>query len=384
MTSQTSRAQKKIKKFTDLTSLVQLFLQDNHITLIHVGAFGDLRSLTALYLQNNLITDFGALQTNGLGAVTSLGSTTLVQSQRVPFNGCLVDLGACPAVSDRCSSVATCASAYGVQSTCCNSSLGACRACGTSNAPLVSICVRCDACSIAVTQSSPLVTSCVSTSNGTCVTDGPGNYLGNENCSFRMITNATLSVTQWRTNSGYDYMTIGSIRYFGANSPDGVMLAAGSSFTWTTNTFGHSGGFTICASNTGTDCSVVTLPLPSTRSSITFNYTLTIDPDAGSFPARGLTDVGSPVNRDLTIGKAYAFRPPNGSSTETGLATYLDSAYGAIAYSLNVTSLDPAAGDEILINTVTGYILVVPSRPYTASVELLATDAGGFATALRQ
>lgn len=352
----------------------------NSITSISVGAFDDLGSLTALLIADNHITYFGALQTHALVSLSQLE----VFPQRAPFTGCEVNLGVCPAVSDRCSSVATCASAFGVQSPCC-SSMGACRACVANNAPLAPICFRCsEDCVITVTQSSPSANTCVS--NGTCVTDGPGFYGTNERCTFRMITNATLSVAEWFVQTN-DFMTINSTQYAGPNRPpDGVSMTAGSTFTWTTDgALDLWLGFTICASIPSTGCPVpATLPLPSARSSIPFNYTLTIDPDIGSLPARGSTDVGDPKNRDLTIGKAYAFRPPNGSSTEMGLATYLESAYGAISYSLNVTSLDPAAADEILVNTVTGYILVVPSRPYMASVELVATDSGGFPAPLRQ
>jgi hypothetical protein len=54
---------------------------------------------------------------------------------------------------------------------------------------------------------------CESTNNGTCVTDGPGDYGNDERCSMRAEATVSLSASAFDTESGFDYVTIGNTLY---------------------------------------------------------------------------------------------------------------------------------------------------------------------------
>ena len=108
--------------------------------------------------------------------------------------------------------------------------------------------------SLLLSQSGPLTVAssspsgaCIINSNG-CVTDGPGSYGNNEQCTITTSVAVTLnSVGTFATESGYDYLTIGGTRYQGASGPSGVALPAGSSFTWTSDSSVANVGYVICA-----------------------------------------------------------------------------------------------------------------------------------------
>jgi hypothetical protein len=89
---------------------------------------------------------------------------------------------------------------------------------------------------------------CELSHNGTCVTDGPGNYGNFERCSMRAETAVSVSASAFDVESRWDYITIGSTRYSGASGPSGVVMATGETFTWYSDGLGTRSGFVICAS----------------------------------------------------------------------------------------------------------------------------------------
>jgi hypothetical protein len=55
--------------------------------------------------------------------------------------------------------------------------------------------------------------TCELTNDGTCVTDGPGDHGNGERCSMRAEATLSLSGITFNTQSGFDYVTIGSTRF---------------------------------------------------------------------------------------------------------------------------------------------------------------------------
>lgn len=86
---------------------------------------------------------------------------------------------------------------------------------------------------------------CSIDSNG-CATDGYGNHGDNEACTIRVGVAGTLTATQFETESGYDYVTIGETQYQGRTGPSSVAVAAGSTFSWRSDGSGTYSGWTIC------------------------------------------------------------------------------------------------------------------------------------------
>ena len=83
-----------------------------------------------------------------------------------------------------------------------------------------------------------------------CVTDGPGEYGNNEACTVRVMVSGTLTATEFSTEGGSDYVTIGGTQYGGTAGPNKVSIGAGAEFSWysdrsTSHRIADS-GWTIC------------------------------------------------------------------------------------------------------------------------------------------
>jgi hypothetical protein len=119
----------------------------------------------------------------------------------------------------------------------------------------------------------------------------------------------------------------------------------------------------------------------------TFALSLVTNPDdPQSTPIRGIgADVGDPVNVNYTVGLPYRFQPPDDANTGAGWAALLENVDSAtrITYQLVITSSNLNATNDVLTSTANGFVSIVPSVPYTAAVQLSATD-GVDSVALRQ
>jgi hypothetical protein len=88
---------------------------------------------------------------------------------------------------------------------------------------------------------------CTVTTNGTCVTDGAGAHGNGESCTVEAMVALTATATEFTTESGFDYVTIGSTRFSGASGPTSVAMTAGQTFEWYADSTVTAAGFTICA-----------------------------------------------------------------------------------------------------------------------------------------
>jgi len=86
---------------------------------------------------------------------------------------------------------------------------------------------------------------CQIDANG-CATDGAGDHGNNEACTIRVNVAGTLTAHQFDTESGYDHVTIGGRRYEGSTGPNGVAVAANSTFAWQSDVSITNSGWTIC------------------------------------------------------------------------------------------------------------------------------------------
>jgi len=88
---------------------------------------------------------------------------------------------------------------------------------------------------------------CQIDANG-CATDGAGEHGDDEACSIRASAAGTLTATQFDTESCCDRVNISGTLYRGSTGPDGVAVAAGSTFTWLSDHSVTRAGWTICLS----------------------------------------------------------------------------------------------------------------------------------------
>ena len=88
----------------------------------------------------------------------------------------------------------------------------------------------------------------VSTSSDgrSCVTDGDGNHGNNEACTVEVLQTGLLSATEFQTESGYDYLTIGGTRYQGTSGPSNLPVTAGTTFSWRSDYSVTYPGWTVC------------------------------------------------------------------------------------------------------------------------------------------
>ena len=113
---------------------------------------------------------------------------------------------------------------------------------------------------LAVQGSTPLFSvtagfGCSVNFDGTCVTDGSGNYGNSERCTITANTAVTLSTTEFSTESCCDRITVGGLSYKGSSGPSGVSMSAGETMTWYTDGSVTNTGFTICGTSTSTSTS---------------------------------------------------------------------------------------------------------------------------------
>ena len=87
---------------------------------------------------------------------------------------------------------------------------------------------------------------CSVTANRSCVTDGLGNHGNNERCTFEVAQDLIATAVVFDTESNYDRLTIGATQYSGITGPSGVVMSAGSTFTWYADFSATRAGFTIC------------------------------------------------------------------------------------------------------------------------------------------
>ena len=79
-----------------------------------------------------------------------------------------------------------------------------------------------------------------------CATDGAGAHGNNEACTIRVGAAGTLTATEFHTESCCDYVNISDILYRGNTGPNGVAVAAGSTFAWGSDGSVTNAGWTIC------------------------------------------------------------------------------------------------------------------------------------------
>ena len=79
--------------------------------------------------------------------------------------------------------------------------------------------------------------ACEVINGGACVTDGAGQHSNNERCTFTNVAGASLTISTYHFNveTGWDNIQMGGVTYSGPsdhNGPQNVVLAAGETFTW--------------------------------------------------------------------------------------------------------------------------------------------------------
>ena len=89
-------------------------------------------------------------------------------------------------------------------------------------------------------------TYCEVSSAGQCVGDGVGNYGVNEACTVQAVIAMTVSATSFSTEAGYDYVEIKGTQYSGISGPSSVVMAAGETLRWHSDSSQGSSGFEIC------------------------------------------------------------------------------------------------------------------------------------------
>lgn len=94
------------------------------------------------------------------------------------------------------------------------------------------------------------------------MTDGAGSYGNREACTIRADVPIYVTATSFDTESGFDYITIGSRRYSGRSGPRNVRLAAGSTIQWRTDGSVTRPGFVLCASTSEPPPQLPPSPLP--------------------------------------------------------------------------------------------------------------------------
>lgn len=103
--------------------------------------------------------------------------------------------------------------------------------------------------------------TCFTTADGACITDGPGNYSNNERCTIDVLRSGFLFVNgSYDIERGiescsvggtcYDYFTMtgSSTRFTTSSSLEGIVLTAGTTINWLSDSSVTRDGWTLCGS----------------------------------------------------------------------------------------------------------------------------------------
>ena len=88
---------------------------------------------------------------------------------------------------------------------------------------------------------------CEISNDGACISDGDGDYGNDESCEAEALSPVTIQAESFMTESGYDFVTVGGVRYSGSVAPSDVVMADGDLLSWSSDYSVTSGGFSICA-----------------------------------------------------------------------------------------------------------------------------------------
>ena len=92
---------------------------------------------------------------------------------------------------------------------------------------------------------------CTIVEGGRCVTDGGGEYGNDENCKIKTLRPLVANATEFATEPGYDFLTIGGTAYHGDDGPPALPLDGGTEVVWKSDQSNVRLGFTVCAAETG-------------------------------------------------------------------------------------------------------------------------------------
>jgi hypothetical protein len=74
----------------------------------------------------------------------------------------------------------------------------------------------------------------------------PSDYLVQETCTIEVLTNGSLDVVSFSTESGYDFLTVNNVGYSGIIGPDCEYVNVGDRITFNSDGYVVSGGFEVC------------------------------------------------------------------------------------------------------------------------------------------
>jgi hypothetical protein len=83
--------------------------------------------------------------------------------------------------------------------------------------------------------------------DGSCITDGAGQYGNNERCTFRATKTLYAYATDFSLEPKYDKIWLGNSSYSGTSGPNNVLMMAGDTIGWSTDESVTYGGWVICA-----------------------------------------------------------------------------------------------------------------------------------------
>ena len=79
------------------------------------------------------------------------------------------------------------------------------------------------------------------------MTDGPGDYTGNEYCRFKALRPLRLSTLEFSVEENWDYLKVAGVAYdSGYPPPQGLALKKGSQVNWRTDDSRQYAGFKVC------------------------------------------------------------------------------------------------------------------------------------------
>ena len=80
------------------------------------------------------------------------------------------------------------------------------------------------------------------------MTDGPGDYTGNEYCRFKALRPLRLSTLEYSVEKYWDYLKVDGVAYdSGYPPPQGLALKEGSQIYWRSDGRDQYAGFKVCA-----------------------------------------------------------------------------------------------------------------------------------------
>eukprot|EP01046_Picozoa_sp_COSAG06_P019400 COSAG06_NODE_1382_length_9623_cov_4.820559_5_plen_1213_part_00 len=158
---------------------------------------------------------------------------------------------------------------------------------------------------------------CYTSDSGRCVhsrnhDESNGKYHSGDSCTVTMNGGGTIHVTDFQTESSYDYITLNGQHYGGSTGPPDTYMGDGDTFTWQTDDSVQNHGWEICISGGETDDAGCT-----NNHAINYDWRAMVDDGSCHFVPNSVLELTASVKQEVCLEHGEQRHPSWSNSTNS-------------------------------------------------------------------